>query len=110
MKPTSRVEKPNHRIEHDLLGDREVPANVYYGVHTLRAVENFPVTGTTIGHYPDLLRALAQIKMAATRANHQLGLLDARRADAIVAACREIEAGKLHDQFVVDFFNVCACT
>ncbi len=102
MKPTSRVEKPNHRIEHDLLGDREVPADVYYGVHTLRAVENFPVTGTTIAHYPDLLRALAQIKMAATRANHQLGLLDARRADAIVAACREIEAGKLHDQFVVD--------
>jgi len=102
MKPTSRVEKPNHRIEHDLLGDRQVPADVYYGVHTLRAVENFPVTGTTIAHYPDLLRALAQIKMAATRANHQLGLLDARRADAIVAACREIEAGKLHDQFVVD--------
>lgn len=102
MKPTSRVEKANHRIEHDLLGDREVPADVYYGVHTLRAVENFPVTGTSIAHYPDLLRALAQIKMAATRANHQLGLLDSRRADAIVAACREIEAGKLHDQFVVD--------
>ena len=96
MKPTS------FRVEHDLLGDRQVPAEVYYGIHTLRAVENFPVTGTPIAHYPDLIRALARIKMAATRANQQLGLLDARRADAIVAACREIEADKLHDQFVVD--------
>ena len=99
MKPTST------RVEHDLLGDRQVPAEVYYGIHTLRAVENFPVTGTPIAHYPDLIRALARIKMAATRANQQLGLLDSRRADAIVAACREIEAGKLHDQFVVDMIQ-----
>ncbi|MGE5517531.1 MAG: aspartate ammonia-lyase [Bacteroidota bacterium] len=90
------------RTEHDLLGDREVPAGVYYGVHTLRAVENFPVTGTPIAHYPDLIRALAEIKMAAARANHELGLLNGERAAAIIAACREIQAGKLHDQFVVD--------
>ncbi|WP_042702453.1 aspartate ammonia-lyase [Azospirillum sp. B506] len=90
------------RTEHDLLGDREVPADAYYGVHTLRAVENFPITGTPISHYPDLVRALAEIKMAAARANHELGLLTAERADAIAAACREIRAGKLHDQFVVD--------
>ncbi|MFP5517788.1 MAG: aspartate ammonia-lyase [Alphaproteobacteria bacterium] len=90
------------RTEHDLLGDREIPANAYYGVHTLRAVENFPITGTPISHYPDLVRALAEIKMAAARANHELGLLGAERADAIAAACREIRAGKLHDQFVVD--------
>ncbi|KAA0579926.1 aspartate ammonia-lyase [Azospirillum sp. Sh1] len=90
------------RTEHDLLGDREVPADAYYGVHTLRAVENFPITGTPISHYPDLVRALAEIKMAASRANHELGLLNAERADAIAAACREILAGKLHDQFVVD--------
>ncbi|PGH55639.1 aspartate ammonia-lyase [Azospirillum palustre] len=90
------------RTEHDLLGDREVPADAYYGVHTLRAVENFPITGTPISHYPDLVRALAEIKMAASRANHELGLLNAERADAIAAACREIRAGKLHDQFVVD--------
>ncbi|PWC76914.1 aspartate ammonia-lyase [Azospirillum sp. TSH64] len=90
------------RTEHDLLGDREVPADAYYGVHTLRAVENFPITGTPISHYPDLVRALAEIKMAAARANHELGLLNAERADAIAAACREIRAGKLHDQFVVD--------
>src|SRR3954447_14343352 len=90
------------RTEHDLLGNREVPANAWYGIHTLRAVENFPVTGTPISHYPELIRALAQIKMAAARANHDLGLLNRTRTDAIVEACREIEAGKLHGQFVVD--------
>src|SRR6186997_1566598 len=90
------------RTEHDLLGNREVPADAYYGIHTLRAVENFPVTGTPISHNPELIRALAQIKMAAARANQELGLLSGTRADAIVEACREIEAGKLHDQFVVD--------
>ena len=64
-----------HRVEHDLLGDRKVPAEAYYGVHTLRAVENFPITGTPISIYPDLIRALAQIKLAAAKANEQLGLL-----------------------------------
>jgi len=90
------------RTEHDLLGDREVPADVYYGVHTLRAVENFPITGTPISIYPELIRALASIKQAAALANHELGLLDQSRCDAIVKACAEILAGKLHDQFVVD--------
>jgi aspartate ammonia-lyase len=90
------------RVEHDLLGDKEVPDSAYYGVHTLRAVENFPVTGIPISHYPDLIRALAQIKMAAALANEELGLLPHAQAEAIVAACREIEAGKLHDQFIVD--------
>ena len=90
------------RIEHDLLGDREVPAAAYYGVHTLRACENFPITGITIAAYPDLIRALAQIKKAAAEANRKLGLLDARRCDAIVAACREVIDGRWHDQFVVD--------
>src|SRR3954451_19652856 len=90
------------RTEHDLLGNREVPADAYYGIHTLRAVENFPVTGTPISHYPELIRALAQIKMAAARANHDLGLLNRTKTNAIVKACEEIQAGKLHDQFVVD--------
>src|SRR5438445_1522665 len=91
-----------YRIEHDLLGNREVPADVYYGVHTLRAVENFPITGTPISIYPELIKALAYIKQAAAQANHELGLLDAPRCDAIVAACAELLGGKLHDQFVVD--------
>ena len=90
------------RLEHDLLGDRAVPALAYYGVHTLRALENFDITGISIAVYPDLIRALAQIKQAAAQANRQLGLLDARRADAIVAACKEVIDGQWHDQFVVD--------
>jgi aspartate ammonia-lyase len=89
-------------LEHDLLGDRPVPAEAYYGVHTLRAVENFPITGTPISIYPDLIRALASIKQAAARANHELGLLDKERADVIVQACEEVRVGKLHEQFVVD--------
>jgi aspartate ammonia-lyase len=90
------------RREHDLLGDRDVPADAYYGVHTLRAIENFPITGTRISIYPDLIAALASIKSAAARSNHEHGLLDATRTDAIVAAAEEIRAGKLHEQFVVD--------
>ncbi|MBR1229801.1 MULTISPECIES: aspartate ammonia-lyase [unclassified Bradyrhizobium] len=90
------------RREHDLLGDRDVPAEAYYGVHTLRAVENFPISGTPISIYPDLIAALASIKIAAAKSNRELGLLDAKLADAIVAAAEEVRSGELHDQFVVD--------
>jgi aspartate ammonia-lyase len=90
------------RREHDLLGDRDVPADAYYGVHTLRAVENFPISGTPISIYPDLIAALASIKLAAAKSNRELGLLDATLADAIVAAAEEVRAGALHEQFVVD--------
>jgi aspartate ammonia-lyase len=92
----------NTRREHDLLGDRDVPADAYYGVHTLRAVENFPISGTPISIYPDLIAALASIKLAAARSNRDLGLLDETRAEAIVAAAEEIRAGRLHQEFVVD--------
>jgi aspartate ammonia-lyase len=90
------------RREHDLIGDKDIPAGAYYGVHTLRAVENFPITGTPISIYPELIRKLAAIKMAAAAANRQLGLLDDKRAQAIMEACREIRDGRLHEQFVVD--------
>ncbi|MQB31160.1 aspartate ammonia-lyase [Rhizobium rhizogenes] len=90
------------RREHDLLGTKEIPADVYWGVHTARAVENFQVTGMTIGRNPYLVRGLTFVKEAAAIANHELGLLDQVRMDAIVRACREIRAGALHDQFVVD--------
>jgi aspartate ammonia-lyase len=90
------------RVEHDLIGDREVPAEAYYGVHTLRALENFPITGTAISIYPDLVRALACVKQAAAIANQDLGLLDDERAQAIARACEEIRAGALLDEFVVD--------
>jgi aspartate ammonia-lyase len=98
----TQVTRRNTRREHDLLGDRDVPADVYYGVHTLRALENFPITGTPISIYPDLAIALACIKQAAARANNVLGLLDDERAAAIIRACEEIREGELNDQFVVD--------
>ena len=90
------------RLEHDLLGDAPVPAEAYWGVHTLRAVENYPITGKAIGSYGELVRALALTKQAAALANAELGLLDKTRADAIVAAAQEIAGGKLHEEFVVD--------
>src|SRR3989442_1219881 len=90
------------RIEHDLLGDRAVPADAYYGIHTLRALENFPITGTAISIYPDLVRALACVKQAAALANNALGLLPDGKADAIARACEEIRGGRLLDPFVVD--------
>jgi aspartate ammonia-lyase len=90
------------RVERDLLGEREVPAEAYYGVHTLRAVENFAISDMPISVYPDLVNALAVVKKAAALANHDLDLLDAERTRAIVAACEEISKGALHDQFVVD--------
>src|SRR5437868_3458490 len=90
------------RREHDLLGDRDVPADAYYGVHTLRAIENFPISGTKISIYPDLIAALASIKLCAAKSNLELGLLDDARAGAIIAAAEEIRAGALHEQFVVD--------
>ena len=91
-----------YRIEHDLLGNRQVPANAYYGIHTLRALENFRITGTPISLYRELIEALACVKQAAALANQELGLLDERRAGAIVQACRDIRAGELHDEFIVD--------
>nr|WP_240653059.1 aspartate ammonia-lyase [Sphingomonas crocodyli] len=90
------------RLEHDLLGDMPVPENAYYGIHSLRAMENFPITGTSIGTCRDLIVGLAAIKEAAAEANCELGCIDAVSKDAIVAACREIRGGALHDQFVVD--------
>ncbi|HYR06644.1 MAG TPA: aspartate ammonia-lyase [Longimicrobium sp.] len=90
------------RTEHDLLGDRQVSVDLYYGVQTLRATENFPITGIPIGQYPYLVNALAAVKEAAALANQELGLLTDEVADAVVRACREVRDGKLHEQFVVD--------
>ena len=70
------MSSPAVRYEHDLLGDRAIPAHAYYGVHTLRALENFPITGTAISIYPELVTALACVKQAAALANNELGLLD----------------------------------
>ena len=90
------------RKEHDLIGYADVPADAYWGIHTLRAIENYPITGKPIGSYFELIRALALVKQAAALANREIGQLDGALTDAIVAACREIAGGKLHEQFVVD--------
>jgi len=94
--------RPGERIEPDLLGERAVPGGSYYGVHTLRALENFPITGQPLSTQPELVVGLVQVKQAAALANRQLKLLPAAKARAIAAACTEIIQGELHDQFVVD--------
>ncbi len=78
-----------------------MPADAYWGVHTARAIINFPITRRAIYNYPDLVRALALIKLAAVRANARLGTVEQAKADAIEAACREIVAGALHGEFRV---------
>lgn len=89
------------RREHDLLGTRDIPANAYWGIHTLRARENFPAVTGIVGDYPHFVSALAAVKQASACANHECGVLDRTACDAIVAACVEIRDGALHDQFVV---------
>jgi aspartate ammonia-lyase len=90
----------NTRQEHDLLGTREVPADAYYGIHTLRAAENFPVSGIRV--HPLLICSIALVKKACALANLRIGYLEKHIADAITAACDEIAAGKLADQFITD--------
>lgn len=89
-----------YRRERDLLGDREVPQDVYYGIQTARALENFPITGYT--PHRELVLALAQVKKAAAQANITVKRLNSKTGNAIIAACDEILEGKLLDQFVVD--------
>lgn len=93
------------RREHDLLGNREVPYEAYYGVQTLRARENFDITGVPLSHYPGLIKSLSMVKMAAAKANNDLGLLDEEIKDAIVQACSEIINGRHHYNFVVDMIQ-----
>ncbi|QQS35128.1 MAG: aspartate ammonia-lyase [Ignavibacteriales bacterium] len=93
------------RTEHDLLGDREVPYEYYYGVQTLRAIENFNISGVTLSFYPLLIESLAMVKLAAAKANFDLGLLSAPVTHAIEQACIEIINGKLHSHFVVDMIQ-----
>ena len=88
------------RVEHDSIGDKEVPADAYYGVQTLRAVENFRITGLSL--HPELINSLVQIKKAAAITNSEIGLLDQKKAEAIVKACDEILAGNFRLHFVVD--------
>ena len=93
------------RKEHDLLGERDVPDEALYGVQTLRALENFPITGTALREFPVLIEALAAVKEAAALANAELGLLDRSIADPVVRAAQELRAGRHHEHFVVDMIQ-----
>ncbi len=96
------------RLEKDSLGERPIPADAYYGIQTDRAIENFPISG--LKPKPSYVDATVRIKKAAARVNKTLGLLDGRRADAIVGACDEILSGKLREWFVVDVYQAGAGT
>ena len=93
------------RTEHDLLGDRDVPDEALYGVQTLRALENFAITGVPLREFPALIEALAAVKEAAAVANGELGFLALPVADLIVRACGEIRAGRHHEHFLVDMIQ-----
>ena len=90
------------RQESDFIGVKTIPPAAYWGVHTARAIENFPITGHSVAQMPELIRALALVKKAAAHANVQLGAIDASQGDAIAKACDDLIAGKLHTEFVVD--------
>lgn len=90
------------RIEHDFLGEREIPDSAYYGVQTLRGKENFHITGIPISHASSFITSFGYVKKAAALANRDLDVLEPAIADAICAACDRIIAGELHDQFIVD--------
>ena len=93
------------RTEHDLLGEREVPASCYYGIQTLRAIENFQITGIPLAKYHSMVQALAYIKKAAACTNSQLGELPTGITEAICEACDDVIAGEYDDQFVVDMIQ-----
>ena len=94
------------RIEEDLLGAREVPLEVYWGIHTLRAIENYQISGSTIAEEPEFVRGMVAVKKASAMANRKLGTLSDTIADAIIWACDEIlEDGRCLDQFPIDVFQ-----
>lgn len=93
------------RVEHDLLGERHVPHEYYYGIQTLRGLENFNISGVPLSHYQKLIEALVIVKMAAAKANYDLDILSKPVADAIVQACNDILNGKFHTHFVVDMIQ-----
>lgn len=95
----------NTRKEHDFLGELEIPNELYYGVQTFRAVENFNITGITLHHEPKLIKALGWVKKAAALANRDSGVLNEKVCEAICSACDEVIAGKFDDQFVSDLIQ-----
>ena len=93
------------RVEKDLLGEKQIPADAYYGVQTARALENFPLSGVLINHYSGFVEAWAIVKLAAARANTEVGAMKPEKLAAIEKAYQALMAGKYHDQFKVDWYQ-----
>ena len=102
MDITKRQLSGKTRTEHDLLGNKEVPVEYYFGVQTMRALENFNISRVRLHFFPELIKALAMVKEAAACANRDLGLIDGHVAQAIIEACEEVRQGKFDEHFVVD--------
>jgi aspartate ammonia-lyase len=104
---TARPPQPSGptRTEHDLLGDKQIPADAYYGVQTARALENFQISGIPISHYPGFIEAWAIVKLAAARANTDVGAMKKETLDAIEKAADALRRGQYHDQFQVDWYQ-----
>src|SRR6201987_6118389 len=102
---TTQSSTTQARTEKDLLGEKQVPADAYYGVQTMRALENFQLSGVAINHYPGFVEAWAYVKLAAAQANYDVGAMKKDRLDAIEKACNAVIAGKYHDQFQVDWYQ-----
>ena len=93
------------RIESDFLGEAAIPADAYWGIHTARAVTNFPISGLLLASYPDLIAALGAVKQGAVRANLELGAIDPERARAIDQSCDDVREGRLDSEFIVDIIQ-----
>lgn len=96
---------PQYRVEKDLLGEKQIPFDAYYGVQTLRALENFPISGVKTNFYSDYVKAYAIVKLAAARANTEVGRMKPERMAAIEKACQAVIDGKYHDQFLTDLYQ-----
>src|SRR6188508_3762790 len=99
------TQAPKFRTEKDLLGEKQIPFDAYYGVQTMRALENFQVSGVKTNFYPDYVRAYAMVKLAAARANTEVGRMSKEKMDAIEKACQAVIDGKYHDQFLTDLYQ-----
>ena len=105
-KTTTPTARAGYRLEEDLLGTMEVPNDAYYGIHTLRAIDNFTISRTTINHVPEFIRGMVQVKKATALANRRLHTLPAKKCEAIVWACDQIlDKGRCMDQFPIDVFQ-----
>ena len=102
---TTSLIAQQYRKEKDLLGEKQIPTDAYYGVQTARALENFQVSGIKTNFYPDYVRAYAMVKLAAARANADVGRMSKEKLAMIEKACQAVIDGKYHDQFLADLYQ-----